>query len=103
MGQPPLHGESQQWPDSTKQFQNNIGKIAAADSSELHKEIMVWMSRRLFQRQSILQWQDGPRAHKRQRDLMPCACKHTWVKTFPSGPRDNGEVYFSCSTCGFVE
>ena len=28
------------------------------------------------------------------------ACRHSAVKVFPTGPRDNGEVYWQCAYCG---
>ncbi len=28
------------------------------------------------------------------------ACQHVAVKVFPTGPRDNGEVYWQCAFCG---
>eukprot|EP00973_Karenia_brevis_P058479 8144346-Karenia_brevis.AAC.2 len=30
----------------------------------------------------------------------PHACQHVAVKRFPTGPRDNGEVYWQCALCG---
>ena len=29
-------------------------------------------------------------------------CNHKYVKSFPCGPRDNGEYYLKCSICNYA-
>tara|TARA_Y100001936_G_C15928713_1_gene588146 strand:- start:419 stop:772 length:354 start_codon:yes stop_codon:yes gene_type:complete len=28
-------------------------------------------------------------------------CDHSFIREYPSGPRDNGEVYYTCTKCGY--